>query len=183
MMGEEIGVDRYSDDRRHPVRWMMPDPKVEQTPRLDDVAADGGIHEPREKRHPKHFGVGEVGIAPRLDAARRLEHLERKADEVEQRDGLHLVPALELGPQHASLDQESDEQEKVIARNAEQATARDGEDRGEEEAGEQAGAYLLDPKCAKLGQRPAKPRQVGPGAELQKLIVERTHETELNYEP
>jgi hypothetical protein len=102
---------------------------------------------------------------------------------VEEGDCLHLVPALELGPHHAGLDQESDEEQKIVTRNAEQAAARDGEDRGEKEAGEQAGTHLLDAEGAKLGQCAPKPRQVGPGAEAQKLIVERTHETELDYEP
>jgi hypothetical protein len=94
---------------------------------------------------------------------------------VEERDRLHLVPALELRPDHASLDHESDEKQKIVARNAEQAAARDGKDGGEKEAGEETGAHLLDAEGAELGQSATEPRKIGSRAQLQKLVVERTH--------
>jgi hypothetical protein len=55
---------------------------------------------------------------------------------MEQADCFHLVPAFELRPDHPRLDGKRDEEQEVVARYAEQATTRNGEHRGEKEAGE-----------------------------------------------
>ena len=129
VVGEEVGVDQQRDQHRHPVRRMVADAQVEQAPGLDDVAADGRVHEAGKQRHAEHLGVGEVGIAPRLDGARHLEHLQREADHVKQADGFQLVPGFQPAPHHRALDRQRHQQQHVVARQAEQAGARHQEAR------------------------------------------------------
>lgn len=45
VMGEEVGVDGDADQGRHPVGGIVANAHIQQPPRLNDVAADGGIHE------------------------------------------------------------------------------------------------------------------------------------------
>ena len=63
---------------------------------------------------------------------------------------------LELRPQHPALDGERDDEQQVVARDAEQAGARHEEHGDEEQPGEQAGARLLEAEVEELDDRVAQ---------------------------
>nr|GEU28515.1 hypothetical protein [Tanacetum cinerariifolium] len=103
---------------------MVADAQVEQTPGLHHVTAHGRVHKAREQGHAPQLGVRKVGIAPRGNRSRHLEHLEREAHHVEQAHGFQFIPGFQLAPHHAGLDRQRGDQQHVVARQAEQAGAR-----------------------------------------------------------
>src|SRR5690606_30791909 len=124
MMREEVRIDQQRDQAGHPVRRVVFDTYLQQAPGLDDVTADRRVHEAGKQRYAEELGVGEILVAPRADRVGGLEYFEREAHEVKQRYSLYLVPGFQLCPQHPGLDAERDDEQRVVARQAEKPRAR-----------------------------------------------------------
>ena len=67
---------------------------------------------------------------------------------------------------------DGDDQQRVVARDAEQARARHGEHGQEEERDEQAGARFLGDEVAELESAAPQPGQLGTGLDLEEVCVE-----------
>ena len=106
-----------------------------------------------------------------MDAARRLERLQRKAECVEQADRLQFVARFQSADQHPDLDRQRRHQQHVVARDAQQSGARHEDDAREEQAGEQAGARLLDTEPQEF-QRRAAPAFERAGASVRQARVQ-----------
>ncbi|MNE32398.1 hypothetical protein D3C80_1260090 [compost metagenome] len=150
----------------------MANAHIQQPPCLNDVAADGGIHEAGKERHAEHFSVGEIRIGPRLDGTGSLEHLQCKADDMEQQDCLGLVQRFQPAPDHEELNGERNDQQHVITGNTEQSAMRRHEDGDEEQACKQAGAGFLDTEIQKLDDKTPEAFEFAPGIGIAKQIIQ-----------
>jgi len=173
VMGEEVGVDQQGDQRGHPVGRVMLHLQVEQAPRLDDVAAHGRVHEPREQRNAQHLRIGEVRIGPRLDSARCLEDFEGETDQVEHRDRLEFVHGFQLRPHHPGLNGDRDDKQGIIARHTQQAFAWHQKHGREEQSRKQARTCLLDAEIEELERMATRPAQSRADAWPEEMVVER----------
>src|SRR3954453_6584312 len=108
MLGEEVGVDHRRHQGGQP-RAVAGDPQIEPTPRLADVAADGGVHEAAVERDAGHRRDAGAWVGPR--ALVHLEQLEPDADGVEDDDDTDFSRGLPSGPpQHGGDEHAPDEQ-------------------------------------------------------------------------
>jgi hypothetical protein len=82
----------------------------------------------------------EVRVGPGLNGTRGFEYFQHKSQQMKQGDRLDLIPGLEICPEHHALNAYSDDEQQVIAWNAEQAFSRNEEDGQEEQPGKEARA-------------------------------------------
>ena len=106
---------------------MVGNAHMQQAPSLDDVTADGCVHEAGKQGYAPKFGKCRFRVRPGVDGAGGLEQFQAKANGMKQGDGFHFVPGFKLGPQHAGLNRQRNQQEQIIAGDA--ADAPPGHDK------------------------------------------------------
>ena len=65
--GQEIGIDGCRQDPCRPCGRIVAEAEVEDPPHPRDVAADGGLHEPRKQRHSADMEHARLRVIPKSD--------------------------------------------------------------------------------------------------------------------
>src|SRR6185312_17569323 len=114
MVREEVRVDRNAQGDEPGGRRMRLELQVEQGPCTAQIAADARVHEAGKKWHSGDTKEAVVRIDPRADGG--LEDFHHRSDHVVGGDDLGLLERFEPEAEQHYLQEESGEEEKVVAR-------------------------------------------------------------------